>query len=162
MTLRKNNKGGFSVVFFFLKCHLHRSPNLHHLDIESQPPKMRWPLICGCIFAKGRDDLCSACFFSTVYRRSSAWLCTDLLTASWDLRKDTLNRNLGAEFRCVGARKKKKKKQVSVFHIGHGRCSRKAWRLSVVGTVSTAHHLETCLGLVQFCVATVCVALTAV
>lgn len=44
------------------------------------------------------------------------WLCTDLLAASRDAGKDSLNGKLGMEFRCVCATN-----QVSVFHVSHGR-----------------------------------------
>lgn len=58
------------------------------------------------------------CFFSAVYCWSSVWLCTDLLAASRDAGKDSLNGKLGMNFRCVCATN-----QVSVFHVSHGsRC----------------------------------------
>lgn len=44
------------------------------------------------------------------------WLCTDLLAASRDAGKDSLNGKLGMEFRCVCATN-----QVSVFHVSDGR-----------------------------------------
>lgn len=43
-------------------------------------------------------------------------LCTDLLAASRDAGKDSLNGKLGMEFRCVCG-----SNQVSVFHVSHGR-----------------------------------------
>lgn len=102
-----------------MEWHLHVSSDLHHLAIEARPPKIKCPLMWYYEELKKKGEgwsLFGMCFFSAVYCWSSAWSCTDLLVASMDAGKDSLNVKLGMEFRCVCATN-----QVSVFHVSHGR-----------------------------------------